>query len=106
MPLDFPLKKITALTTIFLILNGCVGVRVEVPEPVNPRLVNKDVTTRAWCGVSLWAVIAPIPLKLPVCKLYEGQKLTTPFYACGPFMLLGPIVHGYEGNMLCGKFQK
>lgn len=103
------LKKI-AFTAIPIYLNGCVGVTISTPGPEAPRTpltyqkTDSDLTTRAWCGVTLWAVIVPVPLKLPVCKLHEGQSLASPFYACGPFMAMAPIFHGYEGNALCGKF--
>lgn len=105
-------KKITAITTLLLFLSGCVGVVVSVPEehkiytPLTDQKTDSDLTTRAWCGVTLWAVVVPIPLKLPVCKLHVGQSLTSPFYACGPLMILGPIAHGYQGNALCGVFPK
>lgn len=90
-------------------LAGCVGATVEIPDtetgvPLTPQEEADDQTTRVWCGVTLWAVIVPIPLKLPVCKLHKNQILTSPFYACGPLMFLAPISHNYEGNMLCGKF--
>lgn len=104
-------KKFIALTTLSLFLSGCVGVVVSMPEEQSSRtrLIEEETdsdTTREWCGVTLWAVIVPIPLKLPVCKLHQGQSLTSPLYACGPLMILGPIVHGYEGNALCGMFPK
>jgi len=110
MRLPFHTKKIIVITAMFLSLSGCVGAVVTTPEPERERIpltyqkTDGDLTTRAWCGVTLWAVIVPVPLKLPVCKLHEGQSLTSPFYACGPLMTLGPIFHGYKGNALCGKF--
>jgi hypothetical protein len=106
MSLQNLLKKITAMTTMFLCLVSCVGVTVSVPEKETYQQFNKEVTTRAWCGVTLWAVVVPIPLKLPVCELYKDQSLTTPFYACGPFMFMGHFVHGYEGYVLCGVFPR
>ena len=110
MSLQFHTKIITAIAAMSLSLTGCVGVVVSIPEPERERIpltyqqTDSDLTTRAWCGLTLWAVIVPIPLKLPVCKLHQGQSLTSPFYACGPLMTLGPIFHGYAGNALCGKF--
>ncbi|MCE6978142.1 hypothetical protein EI534_12240 [Pseudomonas frederiksbergensis] len=110
MRLPFHTKKIIAITAMFLSLSGCVGGVVTTPEPERERIpltyqkTDGDLTTRAWCGVTLWAVIVPVPLKLPVCKLHEGQSLTSSFYACGPLMALGPISHGYKGNALCGVF--
>ncbi|WP_246883564.1 hypothetical protein [Pseudomonas protegens] len=77
---------------------------------------------RQWCGTTLLAEILPIPLKLPVCEscsatsygndingvevplLHSNQKISSDFYTCGPFMFLGPIVHGYQGNAVCGVF--
>lgn len=103
-------RKFIALTTLSLFLSGCVGVTVSMPEAQSSRTSydedSDSDTTREWCGVTLWALIVPIPLKLPVCKLHPGQSLNSPFYACGPLMVLGPIVHGYEGNALCGVFPK
>ena len=68
-------------------------------------------------------VVLPVPLKLPVCSTYTEAAFghdrfgdervlmyTThrvdknPYLnACGPFMFLAPIMHGYEGNALCGR---
>jgi hypothetical protein len=106
--------RFTTITTLaaamFLSLTGCVGVEVSTPRPQTQRLASTgqpsddDQTMRAWCGVTLWAVILPIPLKLPVCKIQKGEHLDSPLYACGPLMVLGPIVHGYQGNALCGTF--
>jgi len=39
-----------------------------------------------------------------IVLLYAKQTVPSPFYACGPLMVLGPIVHGYQGNALCGVF--
>lgn len=36
--------------------------------------------------------------------LHRHAAMASPLYACGPLMVLGPIVHGYEGNALCGVF--
>lgn len=104
-------KNIIALTTLSLFLSGCIGVSVSMPEGQSSQTSLTDEesdsdTTREWCGVTLWALIVPIPLKLPVCKLHKGQSISSPFYACGPLMILGPISHGYEGNALCGMFPK
>ncbi|WP_054051169.1 hypothetical protein [Pseudomonas nunensis] len=111
--LPFHAKKIFAIAVTSLLLNGCVGVVVSLPDeeqrshvPLTEQKTDSDLTTRAWCGVTLWAVIVPIPLKLPVCQLHVGQSLTSPFYACGPFMFLGGMSNGYEGHFLCGKFPK
>jgi hypothetical protein len=84
-------------------------------HPVNGT--KKLISHTAWCGITLWALI-PIPLKLPVCEHYmeatyvdnEPTSITVnltnnySFYACGPFMWISMgLVHGYEGNFLCGK---
>ncbi|MFJ2479810.1 hypothetical protein ACIOWE_05990 [Pseudomonas sp. NPDC087598] len=101
-----PLKAISFLIALTLTLTGCVGASVSTLEPV-PRSApqNSSVETkREWCGVTLWAVVVPVPLKLPVCKLQNGQHLSDPLYACGPLMFWGPLLHGYEGNALCGVF--
>jgi hypothetical protein len=87
-----------------LYLVGYVGVTVEIPDtkkgvPLTPQEEADDQTTRVWCGVTSWAVVVFIPLKLPVCKLHNNQILTSPFYACGPLMFFVPISHKYEGNM-------
>ncbi|KAF2391722.1 hypothetical protein [Pseudomonas frederiksbergensis] len=108
MLLPFHTQKIAAMTAMFVFLIGCVGIEVSTPGPRTQRAAltdqpsDSDQITRAWCGVTLWAVVVPIPLKLPVCKLQMGQSMTSPLHACGPLMVLGPIVHGYEGNALCG----
>lgn len=110
MPPKRSIKNILAVTAISMYLTGCVGVVVSMPEkekeriPLTYQKTDSDLTTREWCGITLWAVILPIPLKLPVCKLHAGQSWESPFYACGPLMVLGPIVHGYQGNALCGVF--
>ncbi|AIL61331.1 hypothetical protein [Pseudomonas alkylphenolica] len=100
--------KIISLVVVVAMLGGCFGVSVSVPEKESQymaeRYTESDATSNVWCGVTLVVVVVPIPLKLPVCSLKPGQKLTTPFYACGPFMFLGPLVHSYSGNALCGKF--
>ncbi|MFG6206980.1 hypothetical protein [Pseudomonas retamae] len=120
-------------------LSGCVGAIVALPEKttlktdeykaLNARSIHPAVTrtvqstpTREWCGITVWALIIPVPLKLPVCSSYSEQSfgrdaygdeivllnskqtVPSPFYACGPLMALGPIVHGYQGNALCGVF--
>ncbi|WP_233322325.1 hypothetical protein [Pseudomonas sp. Au-Pse12] len=121
-------------------LCGCVGAWVDMPEeqvtktaahqtlignamtPVITR-TQKSTPERQWCGTTVWAVILPIPLKLPVCEsysatsygndiggieaplLYSSHKISSEFYACGPFMFLGPIMHGYQGNAVCGVFR-
>ncbi|MFI8397340.1 hypothetical protein ACIGEI_14070 [Pseudomonas sp. NPDC078863] len=120
-------------------LCGCVGAIVALPEKTThrtdeykvlsarsiPPAVTRTVQStpqREWCGITVWALIIPVPLKLPVCSsyseqsfgrdgsgneialLYSKQTVPSPFYACGPFMVLGPIVHGYQGNALCGVF--
>ncbi|MFJ2384717.1 hypothetical protein [Pseudomonas protegens] len=90
--------------------------------PVITR-TQKSPAERQWCGTTVLLVILPIPLKLPVCEsysatsygndingaeaalLYVNQKVSSDFYACGPFMFLGPIAHGYQGNALCGRFR-
>lgn len=83
----------------------------------------KSTPERQWCGATLLVLILPIPLKLPVCEsysataygddingvevplLYTNRKISSDFYACGPFMFLGPIAHGYQGNAVCGVFR-
>jgi hypothetical protein len=82
-------------------LTGCIGYTLKTPDPYTR---SGDKTTREWCGITLWALILPIPLMLPVCKMYKDQKFNSDFYACGPLMFLGPLVHSYKGNALCGKF--
>ena len=102
---QFHLKKISFFTVIALTLSGCVGVSVSTRKPGDQyEQADSGETHREWCGVTLWAVIVPIPLKLPVCKMRSGETFVTPMYACGPLMILGPIVHGYQGNALCGVF--
>lgn len=79
----------------------------------------KLISHTAWCGITLWALI-PIPLKLPVCENYmeatyvnnEPTSVTVhlkkgnSIYACGPFMWVAMgLMHGYEGNFLCGKMK-
>ena len=91
-----------AVITLALIscLYGCIGAQLSLPEQKNVRITpQQNPPERAWCGVTLWAVI-PIPLKLPVCRSHPAPS---PLYACGPFMFLGPIMHGYKGNALCGE---
>ncbi|MGE1176261.1 hypothetical protein [Pseudomonas sp. BW7P1] len=133
------LKSTGMAATLCLCLTGCVGAIVSLPEKttlktdayksqyhgaITPR-ISRTVTstpTREWCGITLWALVIPVPLKLPVCTSFSEQsighdelgkevvmldsqqKVPSPFYACGPFMVLGPIVHGYQGNALCGVF--
>lgn len=98
--------------SVCICLAGCVGVVVSMPDPetgtpLTYQTEDADQHTRVvWCGVTLWAVIVPIPLKLPVCKLRKHQTLTSPLYACGPLMLLAPIAHDYKGSGLCGKLPK
>ncbi|MGY2441081.1 hypothetical protein [Pseudomonas sp. SDO52101_S400] len=126
-------------TTACLSLTACVGVGVSLPEKTTlktdayraqsyrstpPQITRtaKSTPVREWCGITVWALVVPVPLKLPVCTSYSEQsfgkdefgneavllntqqKVPSPLYACGPFMVLGPIVHGYEGNALCGFF--
>lgn len=89
--------------------------------PAVTRIV-QSTPTREWFGITVWALIIPLPLKLPVCASYSEQSfgrdaygdeivllnskqtVLSPFYACGPFMVLGPVVHRYQGNALCGVF--
>lgn len=131
--------KSVAATTLCLCLIGCVGVGISLPEKVtlktdayraqSYRSITPQITrtatsapTREWCGVTVWALVISVPLKLPVCHSYSEQSfgsdefgretvllntrqsVPSPLYACGPLMALGPIVHGYEGNALCGVF--
>ena len=130
-----------ALLPLLLGLGGCVGAWVDMPVkqesktaahqqliehsrlPVITR-TEQTAPQRQWCGTTLWAVIVPIPLKLPVCEsydkaafygkdidgvesplLYSSQKIDSDFYACGPFMFLAPLMHSYQGNALCGSFR-
>ncbi|MBV6290100.1 hypothetical protein KUO17_24255 [Pseudomonas sp. MAFF 301350] len=134
------MKPCVMAALALLCLSGCVGVkfaspqtRVEKTEAYN-QLLGRDTTpvitrtqrsdsTRQWCGISLWLIVLPVPLKLPVCSTYTEAAFgndrfgdervlvyTThsvdqdPYLnACGPFMFLAPIMHGYEGNALCGR---
>jgi hypothetical protein len=96
-------NKVIAIAMMFLPLTGCVGVSVEVPQE-RTSYTYHDQTRREWCGVTVWAVIVPIPLKLPVCELHEGQYLTSPFYACGPLMFWGGLSPAYVGYGPCGMF--
>lgn len=129
----------TTLVALSFCLSGCVGAIVALPEKttlktdefkaLNARSIHPAVTrivqstpTSEWCGITVWALIIPVPLKLPVCSSYSEQSfgrdaygdeivllnskqtVPSPFYACGPFMMLGPVVHSYQGNALCGVF--
>lgn len=133
------LKHVGLVSTICLSLTACVGVGVSLPEkttlktdayraqsyrstPPQITRTSKSTPVREWCGVTVWALVVPVPLKLPVCTSYSEQsfgkdefgneavllntqqKVPSPLYACGPFMMLGSIVHGYQGNALCGVF--
>ncbi|KAF0867481.1 hypothetical protein PLD_00960 [Pseudomonas sp. LD120] len=135
------ITSLLASTLTALSLCGCVGAWVDMPDkrvsrtaahtqlidsgktPVITR-TEKTASERHWCGTTLWAVIIPIPLKLPVCEsyssataygndingvetplLHSSQKMASDFYACGPFLFLGPIMHSYRGNAICGSFQ-
>ncbi|POA50402.1 hypothetical protein C1893_02325 [Pseudomonas sp. MPR-ANC1] len=102
---QLPLKAISCLTALILMLTGCVGASVSTlgPLPHSEQQTVAAETPREWCGITLWAVV-PIPLKLPVCKLQSGQHMSNPLYACGPFMYWGPLLYGYKGNALCGVF--
>ncbi|VEF13067.1 Uncharacterised protein [Pseudomonas fluorescens] len=134
-----PFRFTTFIAALGFSLSGCVGAIVALPQKntqrtdeykaVSARSMPPAVTrtvqstpTREWCGITVWALIIPVPLKLPVCSsyseeffgrdasgneivlLYAKQTVPSPFYACGPLMVLGPIVHGYQGNALCGVF--
>jgi hypothetical protein len=134
-----PYRVRIAVTIFAFCLSGCIGVVVSLPEKETietaafklqsdrstpPKIsgIVKSNLTRQWCGITLWALIIPVPLKLPVCSSYSeeyfgvddrgndvvllksNQTVPSPFYACGPLMMLGPIVNGYEGNALCGVF--
>ncbi|WP_241108112.1 hypothetical protein [Pseudomonas sp. MPFS] len=128
-------------TLIVLGLSGCVGAWVDMPEKqesttvayqqlvkngTHPVITHTEKTSpqRRWCGTTIWAVILPIPLKLPVCESYDSaisygndahgtptpllrssQTLGSTFHACGPLMFMAPILHGYQGNALCGTFR-
>lgn len=133
------LGTVTLAAAISFCISGCVGAIVALPEKItlrtdqykalSARSLTPAVTrtaqstpAREWCGLTVWALVVPVPLKLPVCRSYSEQsfgsdefgneivllnseqKVASPFYACGPFMMLGPIVHGYQGNALCGVF--
>ncbi|CAH0169266.1 hypothetical protein ACYSTU_21720 [Pseudomonas glycinis] len=133
------LGPVILIAAMSFYLSGCVGAIVALPEKttlrtdeykaLSARSLTPAITrtaqsapTREWCGITVWALIIPVPLKLPVCTsyseqsfgsdesgneivlLYSKQTVPSPFYACGPFMMLGPIVHGYQGNALCGVF--
>lgn len=137
--LNSRLKYVGLVSTICLSLPACVGVGISFPEkttlktdaykaqsyrslPPQITRTSKSTPVREWCGVTVWALVVPVPLKLPVCTSYfeqsfgkdefgneavllnTQQKVPSPLYACGPFMILGPIVHGYQGNALCGVF--
>jgi hypothetical protein len=130
---------VTSVLCLCLCLSGCVGAIVSMPEKItlktdaykaqSYRAITPSISrtvksppVREWCGVTVWALLIPLPLKLPVCTsyeeqaygndefgketvlLYSQQKVDSPFYACGPLMLLAPIVHGYQGNAVCGVF--
>ncbi|AQT93179.1 hypothetical protein B1R45_07805 [Pseudomonas azotoformans] len=82
-------------------LTGCLGAQLSVPGNNHYVANHQNPPARTWCGMTLWIGI-PIPLKLPVCRTRPSPS---PLYACGPLMFLGPLVHGYEGNFLCGKFR-
>ncbi|MCU7248940.1 hypothetical protein [Pseudomonas koreensis] len=94
------------------------------PQSSSPPITRttRSPLTREWCGITVWVAVIPVPMKLPVCSsyseqsfgndgfgdetllLYSQQKVPSPLYACGPFMVLGPIIHGYQGNTICGVF--
>lgn len=135
------LKSAVLTAVLGFFLSGCVGAIVALPEKttlrtdehkalsarsIKPNITRTDrsIPTREWCGITVWALVIPVPLKLPVCTSYleqsfgndefgnevvllnSEQKVASPFYACGPLMVLGPVVHGYQGNALCGVFPK
>ncbi|WP_407364491.1 hypothetical protein HKW97_25015 (plasmid) [Pseudomonas luteola] len=116
-----------------MILNGCVGIHTEFQQskishatdtyhingsehlwsesehPKNGRVTLES--EQRWCGVTLWAVILPVPLKLPVCKEYikvefennmpvtrkKGWVSIDNFYACGPGVwLISGFANGKE----------
>lgn len=131
------MKPTAVAVAMMLCLTGCVGVTVAMPDkqtlpsqayeqlrlnaitPVISKTQKSDVT-RQWCGVTLWALVIPIPLQLPVCETYSEaaygadangkqvilfntkQRISASLHACGPAMFFGPIVSRYEGNALCG----
>ncbi|UVL29183.1 hypothetical protein [Pseudomonas donghuensis] len=131
------MKSIAVIVAMLLSLTGCVGATVVLPHKdtyptaahrilrlknITPVIstTQKSTEPHQWCGVTLWAVILPIPLQLPVCDVYseEGygadvngqqvllqrteQNISSPMYACGPFMFMGNVLHYYEGNAICG----
>lgn len=134
------MKKLVTAALALLGLSGCVGFTPTSPQtsvdktnayyaltgrdqtPVITR-TERSETTREWCGVSLWLIVLPVPLKLPVCSSYSETAFGNDIFgderaliytthsvdknpylhACGPFMFLGPIMHGYQGNALCGR---
>ncbi|MFP0195356.1 hypothetical protein ACKJSM_09310 [Pseudomonas sp. PHC1] len=133
------MKSAGMTAALCLCLSGCIGAIVSLPEKTTAKTdayraqsyrsvtpqISRTVTstpTREWCGITVWALVIPVPLKLPVCTSYQEQsfgsdetgnevvllntqqKVPSPFYACGPLMTLGPIVQGYQGNALCGVF--
>ncbi|WP_426204720.1 hypothetical protein [Pseudomonas sp. TWP3-1] len=137
--ISFALKSAGLVSTLCFSLTACVGVGLSFPEKITlktdaykaqssrsitPQISrsSRSTPTREWCGITVWALIVPVPLKLPVCESYyeqsfgndqfgreavllnTQQKVPSPLYACGPFMVLAPIFHGYEGNALCGVF--
>ncbi|KJK09417.1 MULTISPECIES: hypothetical protein [Pseudomonas] len=124
--------------TMMLCLTGCVGATVALPykqtypsqadqplrlnaSPPVIRKTQKSDVTRQWCGITVWALIVPIPLQLPVCESYSEeaygadangeqvilfntkQRIRPTLYACGPIMILGSIASRYEGNAFCGS---
>ncbi|KAB0563279.1 hypothetical protein C9383_05520 [Pseudomonas palleroniana] len=98
------MEKTIIAAMLISCLSGCIGVQFSLPDKrasstTGTQQPTENDTARAWCGMTLWAGI-PLPLKLPVCKTPPSPS---PLYACGPFMFLGPLMHGYEGNFLCGK---
>ncbi|WP_313326408.1 hypothetical protein [Pseudomonas qingdaonensis] len=134
------MKRLVMTALALVCLNGCVGFKSASPQTrvektdTYRQLLGRDITphitrterseaTWEWCGISLWLVVLPVPLKLPVCSTYTEAAFghdrfgdervlmyTThsvdknPYLnACGPFMFLAPIMHGYEGNALCGR---
>ncbi|PRA28383.1 hypothetical protein [Pseudomonas poae] len=97
-------KTVIAAVLIFC-MTGCVGVHVSLPDKKNERIADHqkspdEKSEREWCGMTLWVGL-PLPLQLPVC---QSRPPPSYLYACGPFMFLGPIMHSYKGNALCGKF--
>lgn len=126
-----------------LILSGCVGVGVttgnnkysenindvNIKKYSNPKpwdgvnhIPDETVTVKSefeWCGITIMAIIIPIPLWLPVCKSYtdvtfvNNQPSTITIvrpnhilYACGPGVWLGTgFMHGYDGPQFCAKIK-